>query len=88
MNAPISDPVRAGRLRAAARLTTAVGAFLSIGMVVSAPAFASAGAITDFAGTGVAGAPTSGPAAGSKLNGPQDLTIDTWGNVYIADTSN
>jgi hypothetical protein len=60
MHARISEPVsvRRGRSRAAARLTMTVGVFLSLGLVVSAPAFA--GAITDFAGTGVAGAPTPG----------------------------
>ena len=47
-----------------------------------------AGILSIFAGTGVAGTPTPGPATSSKLNYPQGIAVDSLGNVYIADLSN
>jgi sugar lactone lactonase YvrE len=46
------------------------------------------GAISTFAGTGVAGDGGSGFAIGAKLFQPEGVAVDSTGNVYIADTSN
>lgn len=47
------------------------------------------GILTTVAGTGIAGfSGDGGPATQARLNGPGDVTIDTWGNLYIADTEN
>jgi DNA-binding beta-propeller fold protein YncE len=54
----------------------------------SAPAFSSAGTpdtLSIFAGTGSYGAATPGPATSSPLGGPQDVAVDSSGNVFIAD---
>jgi sugar lactone lactonase YvrE len=47
-----------------------------------------AGTLSVFAGTGTSGAPTPGPATASDLHGPEGVTVDGAGNVYIADTGN
>jgi sugar lactone lactonase YvrE len=41
-----------------------------------------------FAGTGVADAPTPGPATASALNTPNGIAFDSSGNVYIVDSNN
>jgi uncharacterized protein (TIGR03437 family) len=46
------------------------------------------GAISTFAGTGVAGDGGSGFAIGAKLFQPSGVAVDSAGNVYIADTAN
>jgi sugar lactone lactonase YvrE len=46
------------------------------------------GALSIFAGTGVAGTPTPGPATSSKLNYPGGVAVDPSGDVYIADFGN
>ena len=48
-----------------------------------------AGVITTIAGTGSNGYNGDNvPAAGAELNGPSGIAIDSFGNVYIADSSN
>ncbi len=47
-----------------------------------------AGTLSFFAGTGIAGAPTAGPATSSMLSGPDGVAVDSMGNVYIADCLN
>jgi sugar lactone lactonase YvrE len=50
---------------------------------------ADTGIITTIAGNGNRGyAGDDGPATGAKLNKPNDLWVDTAGNIYIADTEN
>ena len=53
---------------------------------------ASTGIITTVAGNGAPGSPTSvgdsGPATAANLNSPQGVTVDTAGNLFIADTAN
>ena len=47
------------------------------------------GNINTFAGTGIADyAGDGGPATSAALNGPQGLSADRYGNLYIADTNN
>ncbi|MBL7690870.1 MAG: T9SS type A sorting domain-containing protein [Flavipsychrobacter sp.] len=47
------------------------------------------GIISTIAGNGLAGfSGDSGPATAARLNGPQGLSIDTSGNIYIADAQN
>src|SRR4051794_27360873 len=47
------------------------------------------GTISTFAGTGPSGfSGDGGPASLAKLNQPQGATVDTSGNVYIADAAN
>ncbi len=46
------------------------------------------GSLSIFAGTGVSGLPTAGPATGSHLNHPTGVAVDGSGNVYIADSIN
>jgi sugar lactone lactonase YvrE len=47
------------------------------------------GTITEFAGTGTAGYSGDGAQAGAaQLYGPSGVAVDTFGNVYIADTLN
>lgn len=47
------------------------------------------GTITTVAGTGAAGnSGDNGPAAAALLNGPESVTVDAYGNLYIADTGN
>jgi hypothetical protein len=48
----------------------------------------SSGILSVVAGTGVAGAPTPGPAISSKLHGPDTVAVDSSGNLYIADEEN
>ena len=49
----------------------------------------SAGIITTFAGTGTAGSAGDGGAATSaQLNGPNGISVDTSGNLYITDQVN
>ena len=43
------------------------------------------GTLSIFAGNGTNGATTNGPATSTALYGPQGLTVDAGGNVYIAD---
>ncbi len=48
-----------------------------------------AGNISTIAGTGTAGyTGDNGPAISAQLNGPQAVTLDASGNIYIADTGN
>jgi hypothetical protein len=50
---------------------------------------AGTGTATVFAGTGVAGfLGDGGPPSSAQLSGPQAVTVDAAGNVYIADTGN
>jgi streptogramin lyase len=50
---------------------------------------ATTGIITTIAGTGTAGSTGDGGlATAAQLNFPRDLTVDTLGNLYIADASN
>ena len=47
------------------------------------------GLATLVAGNGIAGySGDNGPATSAQLNGPQNIAVDSAGNVYIADTSN
>ena len=47
------------------------------------------GTVTTIAGTGVAGfSGDSGPAVAAELNGPQSIAIDSFGDVFIADSLN
>lgn len=46
-----------------------------------------AGAVTTFAGSGAAGQTDGGPTTAS-FNGPQAVTVDASGNVYVADSKN
>ena len=46
------------------------------------------GNLSIFAGTGKEGLPTPGPALSSNMKKPNGITIDTYNNVYIADTGN
>ena len=46
------------------------------------------GDLTIIAGNGRQGPPTPGYATDSSLSFPTDLTVDQWGNVYIADQVN
>lgn len=46
------------------------------------------GVLSVIAGTGQAGAPTSGPATASDLSNPTGLGLDPAGNLYIADNGN
>jgi trimeric autotransporter adhesin len=49
----------------------------------------SAGTIVTVAGTGTAGnTGDGGPATSAQLNGPSSVTVDSSGNLYIADTGN
>ncbi len=43
------------------------------------------GTLSIFAGTGLIGSPTPGPATSSKLNFPEGLAIDGSGNLYFSD---
>ncbi len=47
-----------------------------------------AGALSIVAGTGLIGAPTSGPATNSRLSVPNGVVTDALGNLYIADADN
>jgi DNA-binding beta-propeller fold protein YncE len=73
---------------------TGVAADSSGNLYIASPAthqvlkVTSGGTLSIFAGTGVAGAPTPGPATSSKLNGATSIAVDPLGNLYIADTSN
>nr|WP_255480019.1 cell wall-binding repeat-containing protein [Quadrisphaera sp. RL12-1S] len=46
------------------------------------------GNLTFVAGTGSSGAPVSGPATSSPLNGPSGVATDSSGNLYISDSNN
>jgi sugar lactone lactonase YvrE len=47
------------------------------------------GVVTRIAGTGVPGySGDGGPALSAQLNGPNNVAVDTLGNVYIADSNN
>jgi len=46
------------------------------------------GTLSIVAGNGTGGAATAGPALSSKLNNPQQLAVDSSGNLYIADDNN
>ncbi len=49
----------------------------------------STGIITTIAGTGVSSySGDNGPATSATINYPQDVAVDSSGNVYIADTTN
>ncbi len=49
----------------------------------------SSGIITTFAGIGAAGySGDGGPASSAELHTPDDVTVDTKGNIYIADLNN
>jgi hypothetical protein len=48
----------------------------------------SAGTLSIFAGTGESGPPIPGPATTSDLNNPDGVSVDSLGNVYIADNGN
>ncbi len=58
-------------------------------VLFAAQAFAQTRVITGAAGTGTAGySGDSGPATAAKLNSPNDVTVDSTGDVYIADRNN
>jgi sugar lactone lactonase YvrE len=44
--------------------------------------------IYTIAGTGTGGAGADGPALGSAVNNPYGMCLDSFGNIYIADTNN
>jgi DNA-binding beta-propeller fold protein YncE len=44
------------------------------------------GTLSIFAGTGLIGSPTPGPATSSEFNFPAGLAVDASGNLYISDT--
>ena len=46
------------------------------------------GTLSVIAGTGIAGASTPGLATSSRLARPQGVSVDSAGNLYIADTNN
>lgn len=48
----------------------------------------SGGTITTFAGSADGFAGDGGPAASARLNDPYGIAIDSWDNLYIADTDN
>lgn len=44
-----------------------------------------AGSLSIVAGTGSVGTPSAGPASGSPLGAPEDVAVDSSGNLYITD---
>jgi secreted PhoX family phosphatase len=73
-------PFKLSRAVPAVLVTGVLGLSLGAGSALAAT-------ITDFAGTGTAGAPTAGPATSSDLNGPAGLAFDSSGDVLIADNN-
>jgi hypothetical protein len=50
---------------------------------------ATTGIVTGVAGTGAVGKPTfNGPATSSKFSGPNGVTVDSSGNIFVADSGN
>ena len=47
-----------------------------------------AGLVTTFAGTAGSSGPADGTGSAARFNGPQGLTFDSAGNLYVADTGN
>ncbi len=45
------------------------------------------GTLSIFAGTGVEGLPSPGPATSSPFDGPENITVDSAGNVFVNDWS-
>ncbi len=75
------------RLRLRGAVVVVGGALACLSSV--SPALASnGGTLSIVAGTGSQGAPTPGPAVSSQLNNPFKVTVDSAGNVYIADNAN
>ena len=74
------------RMRGAVVVSGLVGglAFASTASAAATPA-----SLSVFAGTGIAGAPTSGPAISSELHYPRGAVVDpSTGDLYIADYGN
>jgi hypothetical protein len=68
-------------------------AFALVGITLVGPGIASASGplvsqIAVFAGTGISGTPTPGPATSSDLHFPADVALGVDGSVYIADSDN
>jgi hypothetical protein len=76
---------RAFRVVATGALMAAV---LLAWMAQTAAASAASYSLSPFAGTGVAGPPSTGSATSSQLNEPDAVAVDSSGDVYIADDNN
>lgn len=77
---------RGGSVRRALVLVGLCVVVLVAGFAVAGPSGASgAGMLSVFAGTGVEGPPTPGPATRSDLTTPFGIAFDSTGNAYIAD---
>ncbi len=81
----------AGRVRGAVLATLVVAVPFAATAVAAAPPAAASTAPTTLsivAGTGAGLAPVPGPATSSPLHGPNDVAVDSAGDLYIADANN